>query len=382
MSFSEQELRTALAPLKGDPQAIAARVLAALPDLPPEAAPAPRPAGRWPWLWIAAAGVLGFGFGYALRREAPPQVTPPTQAAGLPQVTALLGDVEAFAPETKGSDVLANGAEFRFGTYLNTGAFSKLAVRISPELELRLDERSGVQVEAANDLRLKEGQLWLAVRAAAPVRLRAAHATSIEATRGVLVARSGAEGVRLTVLEGSATILAGGQQLTLAAGQTATARDGKLDAAQQLESVATVTDWLLELQVLAGDRKELEKRVERLLIDLGRAKLDTLADFEIRKLGNHCAEPLAAFLRRADVAKEQRLRRRASLLLADVADIRSLPRLFELLHDVDPEVRVAIARGIARLCGIDPGVEIGFWRSGEPDERKKMAASWREMALR
>src|SRR5207302_11051128 len=102
--------------------------------------------------------------------------------------------------------------------------------------------------------------------------------------------------------------------------------------------------------ILKGrNNKELARRIDGLLAQIGATKTSFLSEEEIRALGDHCVLPLTRFLESDRYRGDAGKRHVAANILADLAQPWSIPDLIILLRDNDGEVRYHAARGLARL---------------------------------
>jgi hypothetical protein len=167
-----------------------------------------------------------------------------------------------------------------------------------------------------------------------------------------------AESTVLTVIEGSARM---GAQ-TIASGYLCRVVGGKVQAPVPAYELALLTKWVNEIVALKGkDSPELQARVNELLAQIGRTKMEHLVEGEIRVLGDHAALPLTRYIQSPDSRKDERRRRDAARILADIASSPSVPDFVALVGDEDPQVRLQIARGLQRLTGQKLGFDEEYW---------------------
>src|SRR5207237_9856003 len=102
-----------------------------------------------------------------------------------------------------------------------------------------------------------------------------------------------AESTVLTVIEGSARM---GTQ-TIASGYLCSVVGGKIQPPVPTYDLAMLTKWVNEIVALKGkDSPELQARVNQLLAQIGRTKMEHLMEAEIRALGDHAALPLTRYI--------------------------------------------------------------------------------------
>ncbi len=113
----------------------------------------------------------------------------------------------------------------------------------------------------------------------------------------------------------------------------------------------------------SADDPELAQRVQRLLANVGAAKLSLLYEDELRRLGDAGVPPLLAYLASTRDTPNLTQRTTAARIVADVASSRRIPDLIALLTDANGDVRVHAARGLERLTGRDQGAPPESWQS-------------------
>src|SRR5690606_40114537 len=136
--------------------------------------------------------------------------------------------------------------------------------------------------------------------------------------------------------------------------------------------------WMQPLLTLGGHgNPELLQRVDALLARIGRTKLAYLYEQDLRNLGEYGALPLLRFVQSEASPQEPDRRHTAMDILADTAPIWMVPDLVALLEDDDPAIRVASARGLARLTGTDQGKAPEKW-AADPTELTAAVSQWRQ----
>jgi HEAT repeat protein len=139
------------------------------------------------------------------------------------------------------------------------------------------------------------------------------------------------------------------------------------------------TAWVNSVLALRGsEHPELVERVNRLLANVGNAKLSMLYEDELRRLGDDGVAPLLAYL--ASTAKSPGEKRRATAanIVADVAQARWIPDLIELLTDANADVRYHAARGLERLTARDQGCNPDTWKTEPWRTCQPAHEKWRE----
>lgn len=359
----DRELEAAFAPERRD---VSARVIAALPR--------PR-RSAWPWVPFAAAA--GFLVSMLLfRREPDPRVprleekiralearVKPLPSPSRP--TARL-DVATGAVEVRRDGetwaALATGATIPPGSWIRTTEQSKCSFVCDDGSEVRVNSDSEVRFVSARQVTLERGRIYTNVAPAADrfeVRTEQATIEALGTTLDISHVTKEKKITTVAVLEGSARVAGS----TVATGQMCQVIDGQAQAPARAGDLVMMTRWVHELLRLRGrDDAELEKRVNQLLAQIGKTKMEELYDHEIRALGDHCALPLTRYLQSPESRKDSYQRRRAARILADIASPPSVPDFVAFLGDSDGEVRACAARGLSRLTGETLGYSEDYWR--------------------
>ena len=116
------------------------------------------------------------------------------------------------------------------------------------------------------------------------------------------------------------------------------------------------TAWVNSVLALgSSEHPELVERVNRLLANVGAAKLSLMYEDELRRLGDDGVPPLLAYLASTRETPNVAQRATAAPIVADVAQARWIPDLIALLTDANADVRFHAARGLERLTGRDQG---------------------------
>jgi len=212
-------------------------------------------------------------------------------------------------------------------------------------------------------VRLSRGEIFTRVaKDPAPYTVTTDQATIEALGTSLNIVHKPAQSTVLTVVEGNAR-MAG---VAVASGYLCRVVDGKVEAPVAAYELALLTKWVNEIVALKGrDSPELQARVNQLLAQIGRTKMEHLVEGEIRALGDHAALPLARYCQSPDSKNDPRRRRDAARILADIASSPSVPDFVSLVADEDPEVRVQAARGLQRLTGKTLGLDETSWRGSD-----------------
>ncbi|HVR86842.1 MAG TPA: FecR domain-containing protein [Planctomycetota bacterium] len=279
-----------------------------------------------------------------------------TQVARLSVAT---GAVESRARADGEWEAVGPGGGLPEGAWVRTAPRSKCSFDCSDGTELRLNGATEICLEKPRAVRLARGEMFTRV-AHDPARFTVTtDQATIEALGTQLnIVHRPSESTVLTVIEGSARM---GAQ-TIASGYLCKVVGGKVQAPVPAHQLALLTKWVNEIVALKGkDSPELQIRVNELLAQIGRTKMEHLVEAEIRALGDHAALPLTRYIQSPESRKDGNRRRDAARILADIASSPSVPDFVALVGDEDPQVRLEIARGLQRLTGQTLGLGEKDW---------------------
>lgn len=218
MSFTDRDLKDALAPLAGDPRALAAKVLAALPETPPLDPPRPRFPFGPVLLALALGAVLGFGAARFLTDPAPAKKEPTAPSAAPDfEVLAVVGELGSYGNQ-KNLDRLQRGDVASVGAWLEAARDSSAAVRVGPGIELYFDERSGCRIDGRGKLFAKEGRFAITMSTPGALEVQLGGTAVVTTNEADFVLATGSSGIELTVLRGVATLLVGKESRGVKAG--------------------------------------------------------------------------------------------------------------------------------------------------------------------
>lgn len=379
----DADLRRAFAPRRLAADAVAQRVIARM------AFPLDGPRRVPPWVPLLLSAAAGFLLAVALFRpwEQPPRQTARVHALPVIRERVSLafatGPVEVQDPETRAWRTVKPGESVELGCWVKTKPDVRCEFRTADQSEVRVNGDTELAIHSSRHLNLTRGQILASVADAEdPFEVRLADATIT--TRGKLQQFDVSctdSGALLTVLEGSARVqtdtatdvVNAGEAVRVAAGQLAEKR--RRATHQLIES----TRWVHDILMLKGhDNRELSRRVDRLLAEMGDQKQSVFRPDELRALGEACVLPLTRYLQdpRCREPGQEHRREQAAEIVADLAAPRSIPDLIELLAHDDGEVRVQAARGLERLTRQTQGCAPEAWRGNAPEVRKKTRQEW------
>jgi len=383
LKLEDADLRRAFAPRRQAADTIARR---AMEQLRCEVRP-PRVRRAWPSLATAAAA--GFLLAVAVLRpwqgprEAAPLLVEGPSERPIARLALATGATEMCPPGGSDSGELAwyacpESSAIEPGACVRTGALGCCELDTTDGSQIRLNTDTEVRLKQPRQLDMAHGELWSSVADdGAPFEIHTADA-DISARRAKFDLRCPTDETVLTVVEGEATVQDGDQARTVTAGEQVKIVDGRIAEGQVRGDPLFDTRWINDLLALKGaDNPEFVERMNDLLSQIGRAKLSTLYEDEIRRLGEPAVWPLLRFLASSEPDDEPKKREVAARIVADLAPPRAVMDLIELLADHDPQVRAQVARALERLTGRDQGRPADDWRadwaSCEPTQQQ-----WRQ----
>lgn len=267
------------------------------------------------------------------------------------------GQSDWSAPDPKAPFQCAIGTEVRTppGVQCELETKDRCTIRLNGETKLTL--RSPREVE------LHSGQIWCRSPDDAALDV-------VTSTPGAPRTKDGAVPLRFTcpsngsvvsevndggdrrvfTASGEVDLRLGRERHRLKPGEVARVDGGRLIIEPYHADALLATRWMQPLLILKGhDSPELHERIDRMFANLGRSKLDNLYEDEIRSLGEHAVLPLLRFVQSPPSRDEPERRRRAMLIVSDMAPTWLVGELIDLLADDDPPIRVAAARALSRL---------------------------------
>jgi hypothetical protein len=397
-----EQLAAALAPRREAAQRVAERVIA---QLSPAVAAAQRPADVAPrpsaamrsvvqWLIAAAAGfllavavfrpwetrvVVAPPDGSANRlsserpNERPIEVTP----AHFARLAVATGPVE-YAPDG-GMQFFAcpDSAPLGRGAKLRTSESARCEVELPQSARIRLNQATQMRFAGERRIELDEGRLWLDIRQATEPYVIGAAGVEISADTATLDCSVAPPAVELLVLEGGAIVKGGDWEQPVSAGERLSFSGGRPTLETPFIDPIVETRWVHDILIEKGPQDaELCARIERLWAQVGQAKLKHLYEAEIRSLGARSVRPLASFINSPESLQDPNKRAAAARLLADVAQVESIPLLIGLLLDESGEVRLHSARALERLTGENFGRKPEDWQAASWSACQPTAVQW------
>lgn len=287
--------------------------------------------------------------------------TDQTKVANKPVPSIPFGDLavgdDAVEVRTNGNPTWKRctlNSQVQVGQQIRTGDSlgCELAQQNSPAL--RLDRETLVSIQSSENVELLKGRIWVNTDSQRPIQVRTQGLT-ISSESGSFDLRNVSDGVEVIALSGSLSIQHKNWQRELPEGRIARiAGDGEFSESIVRDPVME-TNWLHRILVKKQNDPELAMRVEKIMAEMGRTKMENLLEREIRELGHSAAGPLIAFLSSAAPENQDQPRRiAAARLLADLASYADIRQLISLLSDEDDDVARLIENGLVRITGRRP----------------------------
>lgn len=243
----------------------------------------------------------------------------------------------------------------------------------SARCELALDDGNTVRLDCDTEVTLRKSKIVEMSRGRLASTSPPGNAgLEIQSGGGKISAKPAAQlavtcephGARVVVIDGTANVQTGEKSVEVGSGKQVRIVQGKVVGDADWCDTSLETAWVNSvLAIRNSEHPELVARVNRLLADIGAAKLSLMYEDELRRLGDDGVPPLLAYLASTRDKPKIGQRSTAATIVADVAQPRWIPDLIGLLVDSNPNVRFEAARGLVRLTGRDQGLKAESWRS-------------------
>ncbi len=366
----DAELRQAAAPQRQAAQRLAERTIAAMKTAPmPAVEPATAVAKSVSWGQLLVGMAAGFLLAMLLFRpwrstvERPDVVVAPSQSVA--RLAIATGPVEVKPVNQLDFLTCPQDAAISQDSVIRTGPVARCEIALGGGNTVRLDCDTEITLRRSKVVEMNRGRL---ASTTAPDK----SGIEIQSRGGKIVAQPAAQlavacepqGARVVVVDGTANVTTGEKSLEVVSGKQVRIVEGKVEGEPEWCDTSLETAWVNSVLALRNsDHPELAERVNRLLADMGAAKLSLLYEDELRRLGDDGVPPLLAYLASTRGKPNQRQRTTAAAIVADVAQPRWIPDLIGLLVDSSANVRAEAARGLVRLTGRDQGLKSDQWRT-------------------
>jgi hypothetical protein len=328
--------------------------------------------------------------------EPPPAINvqepePPPVEPSVARLVAATGSVECRPPGQADWSVLSEKTSARCsrGTKVRTAAGVRCELETEDHCTIRLNEGTELAIRSPREIELCSGEVWcrstsdVELQVVAVSRQHVASSAKLPfcftcPANGSLMSEVDPQGrCRIQSATGDVDVSLGETKRRLKRGEIARFDKGQLIIEPHHADSLLATSWMQPLLVLKGhDSPELGDRVNRLLANLGRSKLDNLYEDEIRSMGDYAVLPLLRFVQSESSREAPNQRHRAMSIVADMAPAWLIGDLIELLADTEPAVRIQAAVALERLTRLSQGREPAQWSAPLP-ERNESLERWR-----
>lgn len=337
-----------------------------------------------------AKNKIGGGF-TGLQPVAPKLERPATTVAHL---VAATGRVEMF--DDKQQDWIPIDATKTFACATDS------RVRTAPDVRcelmtgdgcvIRMNDKTEVTLRGTSSIELQKGQVWCRSPRETQLEVRIADVGNVDlklpkssqptmwcvGPSCVMTEIEQAGKVQVVNAEGEINVRTAAGEQRLEPGQIAEISNGQVTRPSRYVDPVLSTRWMQPLLIARGpDDTELKERVDKMLAQIGRTKIATLYEQEIRSLGEHGVLPLVRFIQ-SPLAENDPTRRHAAMeIAADLAPVWLIPDLIDLLANPDPYVRRRAAATLHRLTALNMNLSPEQWEA-KPDEQQATAlADWK-----
>jgi hypothetical protein len=302
-------------------------------------------------------------------------------ARPLTQLVFAKGAIEMLPPGSEAWRPLATGGTIEPATRVRTDAAGRCEFRTPDGSEVRLNGNTELVFKTNRLLELAQGQVWSNVADdEQPYEIQVPSAEAKVTALGTQFdLASTALATVLTVAQGTTRVEGKAGDGIVQFGEQATIVGGAIAERRRIRDLVVATSWVHEILVLKGhDDKELAKRMDEMLAQIGSAKMSFMYEKEILQLGDHCVLPLTRFIQSEQSKGDKQKRANAARILAKISQPWSVGDLIQLLADDDLEVRFHVAKALERLTdGQTQGVPADHWRDADEVTRSAALARWR-----
>jgi hypothetical protein len=304
------------------------------------------------------------------------------------KTAVVIGTVEARTPADADFKPLAAGASIDDQTWVRTGPKSKAAFELADGSEVRVNEKSEVLIHAGRKLEIKVGEVFVKV-SAGPVFDVKCQFTTAQCDPGLVdisfVHRDPADPARNSIsktvttvqcYEGKVRVPSRRYTQNVDAGYMCHMMDSQLNTPERAYEASLSSAWVHEILAARGPgNAELLSRAKELVRMLGSSRA-AKAEEVLKTLGEHATPALVEALKAPPKTYSVAARRASAKLLAASASASSAGDLVAGLKDADVEVRVDVAKGLARISGGDFSYDEKYWRGTDTASGVKAWEDW------
>ncbi len=297
------------------------------------------------------------------------------------QLVVATGAVEVLTSGKKDWQPMPTGGTLPPGTRVRTGPKARCEFRTPDNSEVRLNTNTELVFHSHRQLELAQGQVWSNVAGEQePYQVKVPQAdATITALGTQFDVQSESDEALVTVVQGMTKVEVKGGEEFLKVGEQVKIVNGKVEGKTEVRDLVMATSWIHELLTLKGrDNEELVKRLDDILAQIGRSKIDHLYEREILALGDHSIVPLFRYVQSDLSRKEQHKRITAARLFARVARSWSIHDLIVLLGDEEPDIRFFAAKALGRITDgvLEDEIKPTDWRDLPQEKREDALKKW------
>lgn len=303
---------------------------------------------------------------------------------GVAKLAVAMGAVEGKGPAQPDWAPLASGAEIDAGATLRTGAGIRAAFDFPDGSELRLDEQTELTLEQPRKIALKQGRFWIRIAAGENFSIKSEHAsltttecvTDFAFTPRVLNTDQMAI-TQVYVFEGKTLVHSRKYTQDLTTGYWCTFLGATLNTPDPMGDPFLPTVWMHGLlrERGTGAARESERRVRGLLSRLARQADNDPYEAALKSLGEPAFALLGSYLASPSNPADLARRTASARVMGEAATLKSAAQLLPLLGNETDGVRVAAAKGLARLGGSDLGKNDDYWKG---EDRAAGIKAWED----
>lgn len=257
---------------------------------------------------------------------------------------------------------------------------------------IRMNDKTEVTLRGSSSIELQKGQVWCRSPRETQLEVRVADVGNVDlklpkssqptmwcvGPSCVMTEIEPAGRVQVVNAEGEINVRTAAGEQRLEPGQIAEISNGEVTRPSRHIDPVLSTRWMQPLLIARGpDDTELKERVDKMLAQIGRTKIATLYEQEIRSLGEHGVLPLVRFIQ-SPLAENDPVRRHAAMeITADLAPVWLIPDLIDLLANPDPYVRRRAAATLHRLTAMDMNMSQEAWQEKPNEQQTTALADWK-----
>jgi hypothetical protein len=367
----DAELSGAFVPRREAAARLAESVVAAVRELastPVSIAPQVALQPRLAWGQALVALAAGFILAVAVFRPWQTRTVPPASSPPLVPVARLAvasGPVEVRPALQKNFFTCPEATPIASDSCVRTGPTARCEISLDDGNALRLDCNTEVTLHKSEVVEVSRGRLWSSNQPGSKtVEIQSGGGTIVPKAAAQLAVECQPHATRLIVVDGTVNVQTGQGSTEVGPGKQVRIVQGKVEEDPEWRDALLETAWVNSVLALrSSDHPELVERVNRLLVNVGAAKLSLLYEDELRRLGDDGVPPLLAYLASTRDTPNVAQRATAARIVADVAQSRWIADLIALLADKNSDVRFHAARGLERLTGRDQGCQAHAWQA-------------------